>query len=148
MLLVEDEASVRSLAERVLQRRGWTVIAADSGDAALSALAPGQRLDLVVTDIVMPGIGGPELVRRLRAERAGLPAILVSGYAEETVVTDLASQATAFVPKPYSLADLLRVMDQAMHEASDVPPCGPAASCHQLLPGEAASTPPLVHATF
>ncbi len=119
VLLVEDEEAVRRLAERTLARQGWRVLAADSGEAALALLAKADaasvaqgagklRLAAVVTDMVMPGIDGATLVRMLR-ERLGaphLPAILVSGYAEETLRRDLGSAGTVFLPKPYSLKDL------------------------------------------
>ena len=60
----------------------------------------------------MPGMGGAELIGRLRAERPGLPVILVSGYAEETLRTDLRGAAIAFLPKPYSLAALAELMEE------------------------------------
>ena len=119
VLLVEDEEPVRRLAERTLKRQGWRVLAADCGEAALALLeesdaasrAQGEGplvLAAVVTDMVMPGIDGAALVRMLR-ERLGaplLPAILVSGYAQETLRRDLDSAGTVFLPKPYSLKDL------------------------------------------
>ncbi len=119
VLLVEDEEPVRRLAERTLVRQGWKVLAADCGEAALALLeeadvanrAAGHgplRLAAVVTDMVMPGIDGAALVRLLRErlESPLLPAILVSGYARETLRRDLDQAGTSFLPKPYSLKDL------------------------------------------
>ncbi|MBN8890819.1 MAG: hypothetical protein BGP12_15660 [Rhodospirillales bacterium 70-18] len=113
VLLVEDEDAVRRLAERTLARHGWTVLAADSGEAALAlleALPGGQAppLAAIVTDMVMPGMDGAALVRAVR-QRLGtpaLPAILVSGYAEETLRQDVDATATVFLPKPYALKEL------------------------------------------
>ena len=111
VLLVEDEAAVRGLAERVLARRGWHVRVAADGHAALHLMTAGEPLDLLVTDAVMPGMGGPELIGRLRAHRPDLPVILVSGYAEETLHSDLRRDSIVFLPKPYSLAALSELMD-------------------------------------
>ena len=109
VLLVEDEEPVRRLAERSLIRNGWLVLSAESGEAALALLEARQPvLAAVVTDMVMPGMDGAALVRAVR-ERMGtprLPAILVSGYAAETLRRELDAAATAFLPKPYSLKDL------------------------------------------
>lgn len=109
VLLVEDEAAVRRLAERSLVRNGWLVLSAESGEAAMALLGDTPPpLAAVVTDMVMPGMDGAALVRALR-ERLGrpdLPALLVSGYAEETLRESVDTTATAFLPKPYSLRDL------------------------------------------
>ncbi|MCW3475094.1 ATP-binding protein [Limobrevibacterium gyesilva] len=109
VLLVEDEEPVRRLAERTLARHGWHVLSAESGEAALALLEgePGSVM-AIVTDMVMPGMDGATLVRsvRTRLGQKRLPAILVSGYAEETLRRDLDSTATAFLPKPYSLKEL------------------------------------------
>jgi two-component system cell cycle sensor histidine kinase/response regulator CckA len=77
-LLVEDEAPVRALAERALRQAGWTVLAAESAEAALARIdAPGEpRIDLLISDIVLPGMDGPALLARLRARGPNLPAIL------------------------------------------------------------------------
>ncbi|MDE2574736.1 MAG: response regulator [Rhodospirillales bacterium] len=120
VLLVEDEEPVRRLAERTLARHGWTVLAAENGDAALALLDRLARdrqptlISAVVTDMVMPGMDGATLVRevRERLEAPTLPAVLVSGYAEETLRRDLDEAATAFLPKPYSLRDLAAKLDE------------------------------------
>ena len=115
VLLVDDEDPVRRLAERALLRNGWQVLSAESGDAALALLEaqPGP-LSAVVTDMVMPGMDGVALLRTLR-QRPGMervPAILVSGYAEETLRRGVDSTATAFMPKPYTLKDLVAKLDE------------------------------------
>jgi two-component system cell cycle sensor histidine kinase/response regulator CckA len=108
VLLVEDEDAVRRLAERALRRRGWQVLSADSAEAALALLTPGQRLACVVTDMVMPGMDGAALVVELRQRLAqpDLPAIIASGYAEVPRHDAIGTAATAFLPKPYALRDL------------------------------------------
>jgi two-component system cell cycle sensor histidine kinase/response regulator CckA len=110
VLLVEDEDAVRRLAERTLARHGWTVLAAECGEDALARLgASPPALAAIVTDMVMPGMDGGALVRAVRQRLAapGLPAILVSGYAEETLRRELDTTATLFLPKPYSLKELV-----------------------------------------
>jgi two-component system cell cycle sensor histidine kinase/response regulator CckA len=110
VLLVEDEDAVRRLAERSLVRHGWTVLSAESGEAALALLGtPPPALAAVITDMVMPGMDGGALVRAVRQRLAAptLPALLVSGYAEETLRRELDATATAFLPKPYSLKELV-----------------------------------------
>ncbi len=120
VLLVEDEEPVRRLAERTLSRRGWTVLSAESGDAALALLdGPVVGLLAIVTDMVMPGMDGASLVRavRERLDAPELPAILVSGYAEETLRRDLDSTATVFLPKPYSLKALADRLEEVTKQA-------------------------------
>ena len=116
VLLVEDEEPVRRLAERTLIRQGWQVIAAENGEAALARLEgeAGASVSVLVTDMVMPGMDGAALVRAVRAKLGAprLPAVLVSGYAEETLRRDLDAAATAFLPKPYSLKELAAKLDE------------------------------------
>ncbi len=115
VLLVDDEDGVRRLAARALTKDGWTVLSAESGEAALALLAEqeeGTRLCAVLSDVVMPGMDGPALVRALRSLRPGLPAILASGYAEEAVRGDLAAEDIAFLPKPYTLKAMLAVVEE------------------------------------
>ena len=112
VLLVDDEEGVRRLAARALTRAKWTVIEAGSGEAALAALAAssGMSLQAIVSDVVMPGIDGPTLVRAVRELYPALPAILASGYAQDTVRGDLSAEDIMFLPKPYSLKSLVDVV--------------------------------------
>ncbi len=114
VLLVDDEDGVRRLAERALKRAGWTVVSAESGEAALEVMAgqyPPGPLHAVVSDVVMPGMDGPTLVRAVRASFPGIPAVLASGYAEESVRGDLAAEDIAFMPKPYTLKALVAALE-------------------------------------
>ena len=136
VLLVEDEDLVRRLGARILTQRGWHVLAADSADSALALLAEqgiriggvGEQdqgipvLAAVISDVVMPGMDGPTLVRMLRASRPDLPAILVSGYAEETLRAELASASLCFLAKPYALKELADALERIVlgHEREDL----------------------------
>jgi two-component system cell cycle sensor histidine kinase/response regulator CckA len=116
VLLVEDEEPVLRLAERTLTRRGWRVLAAESGEAALALLDGGgsDGLAAIVTDMVMPGMDGIALVRAVR-ERLGnpaLPAILVSGYAEAELRRNIEAVTTTFMAKPYTLRELVAKLEE------------------------------------
>jgi CheY-like chemotaxis protein len=104
ILVVDDEPDQRFLLRRVFERAGHVVVDAGNGTAALAAVG-GSRPDLIVTDIMMPGMGGAELIRRLRSDpaTAGIPILSVSGD------THLAGGADAVLPKPYNWEDLLAV---------------------------------------
>lgn len=123
ILLVEDEELVRRLAERSFTRRGWRVLAAESGEAALALLdqetAP---VAAMVTDMVMPGMDGAKLVRAIRARpgMARLPAVLVSGYAEEVLRREMESAETVFVPKPYFPKDLVARVEEVLAAAEQL----------------------------
>jgi two-component system, cell cycle sensor histidine kinase and response regulator CckA len=107
ILLVEDEASVRNLAARVLQRRGYRVIAcADANEAVAAATDRGGRIDLLLTDVVMPGMNGRVLADRLRAVWPGLKVLMTSGYSEEMVEHADSPATSPFIAKPYSTAAL------------------------------------------
>lgn len=87
ILLVEDQADVLAALKEALERKGYTVVSAESGDLALEVFRRDQNFDLVVTDIVMPGtLQGPGLVKALRMIQPDIPAIFLSGYAEEATV--------------------------------------------------------------
>ncbi|HUR94649.1 MAG TPA: PAS domain S-box protein [Gemmatimonadales bacterium] len=110
LLLVEDESAVRASARRLLERHGYTVIEARHGADALRIVEAGeQRIDLVVTDLVMPEMGGRELVERLRARHPALKVLYMSGYSERAVTVDgVMPPATGFVEKPFTLEQLTR----------------------------------------
>jgi two-component system cell cycle sensor histidine kinase/response regulator CckA len=105
LLLVEDEAPIRRLAARALTRAGWQVVEAASAEEAMELELPG--LALVVSDVMMPGMDGPALVRALRGRNEGLRAILMSGYAGSAQRTALAEGRVEFLPKPFAMAELV-----------------------------------------
>jgi two-component system cell cycle sensor histidine kinase/response regulator CckA len=108
VLLVDDDDAIRRLAERALTRAGLTVTAADGAEAALRADT--AAIDCVVSDVSMPGLDGPAFVRRLRARHPGLPALLISGYADATQRRALEAEDIAFLAKPFAMADLTRMV--------------------------------------
>jgi len=109
VLVAEDEELVREVLTDVLESAGHTVLTAASGEEALErARAHGGPLDLVVSDVVMPGLAGPELARRLRAERPGLPVLLLSGYTGGSAARpEGRAGEVAFLEKPVGPAALL-----------------------------------------
>jgi CheY-like chemotaxis protein len=109
ILLVEDEEMVRRLTRQTLERRGYRVVTAENGVEALSrARQKGTEIDMVITDVVMPGMSGPELVRQLGELRAGLPVLYISGYADtEVLERGLLGENEHFLPKPFSPAHLI-----------------------------------------
>jgi two-component system cell cycle sensor histidine kinase/response regulator CckA len=108
ILLVEDEEAVRSFAARALASRGYRVYEASSGIEALEVMKEaGGQIDLVVSDVVMPELDGPSLLRELRRTRPDLKIIFISGYAEEAFRKNLPQGETfQFLPKPFSLKQL------------------------------------------
>ena len=120
VLLVEDEAPVRIFAARALSSKGYTVLEAESGEAALALLEDGERdIDVLVTDVVMPNMDGPTLVRTARERRPDIKAILISGYAEEVFRRTLGEdEPVRFLPKPFSLKELASMV-KAVLEGDD-----------------------------
>jgi two-component system cell cycle sensor histidine kinase/response regulator CckA len=111
VLLVEDEALVRDFAARALTEGGYTVMVADSGEAALQMARQGVTIDVVVTDVVMPSLGGPELVRRLRERRAELPVVFMSGYPGRAAgPLQPVGRHERLVQKPFSAQELLHAV--------------------------------------
>jgi PAS domain S-box-containing protein len=110
LLLVEDEAAVRSSARRLLERNGYTVLEARHGGDALRIAEETERpIDLVLTDLVMPEMGGRELVERLRSHRPGLRVVFMSGYTEKAIaVNGVMPPHTGFVEKPFTVEQLMR----------------------------------------
>ena len=110
ILLAEDDPMVRDLAIRVLEGLGYRVLVGKDGSEAL-AVADGlrERIHLLLTDVVMPGLSGPELAQRLTSERPGLAVLYVSGYAPDSAaLAEALRSGAAFLPKPYNPADLAR----------------------------------------
>lgn len=107
ILIVEDEDAVRTFSERALTNKGYEVITAISGEDALQVLetVDVHGLDVMITDVVMPGIDGATLAKRVREMAPGLKIIFVSGYTEDKLKDDMDS-LTWFLAKPYSLKAL------------------------------------------
>jgi two-component system cell cycle sensor histidine kinase/response regulator CckA len=108
VLLVEDEDIVRSFAVRALRRQGYDVLEASTGVEALEVMAKNEgRVDIVVSDVVMPEMDGPTLLKELRKRNPDLKIIFVSGYPHEAFETSLdKDEHFAFLPKPFSLPQL------------------------------------------
>ncbi|MEM6896756.1 MAG: response regulator, partial [Pseudomonadota bacterium] len=117
VLLVEDEAPVRAFASRALRLRGFTVLEADSAEAALTTLKDDSvKVDIFVTDVVMPGQDGPSWVQEALRERPDTKVVFVSGYAKETFSNRQANiPNSVFLPKPFSLNELTNVVQEALH---------------------------------
>jgi two-component system cell cycle sensor histidine kinase/response regulator CckA len=105
ILIVEDEESVRAFSARALSTTGYEVFEADGGEEALEVLEEiDYELDLLISDVVMPEMDGPALLKEVRKKLPNLKVIFVSGYAEESVRKDLEDdRSVEFLPKPYSL---------------------------------------------
>ncbi len=114
VLLVEDEDMVRAVAERALARQGYTVVTADNGEAALEVLARIERPDLLISDVVMPTMDGPTMVRHARERYPDLPVLFMSGYAEEQLRKSIDLDNVAFLPKPFSVQQLWEAARDAL----------------------------------
>jgi two-component system, cell cycle sensor histidine kinase and response regulator CckA len=115
VLVIEDDDAVRDVASRILARAGYTVVEARYGSEAL-ALAEGRRVDLVLSDVVMPGLSGPEVVSRLRAAQPTLPALFMSGYAPES---EGSLDGAELVRKPFTAETLLGAVGRTLDAAAD-----------------------------
>jgi CheY-like chemotaxis protein len=116
IMVVEDEESVRDLVREILQREGYTVLEAETGEDALAILRAHQgRLDLLLTDVVMPGMSGVALAEALRHSHPELSALYMSGYVDPSLtVRGDAPQPNRFLQKPFTLEALLRCVRVAL----------------------------------
>ena len=117
VLLVEDEDAVRVFAARALQNKGYEVLEARTGEQALEILQDQDVVDLIITDMMMPGMDGGTLSRLIRAERPEISIILISGYSEEVARGDVVdSPDIHFLPKPFSLGQLAAKVQAVLQE--------------------------------
>jgi two-component system cell cycle sensor histidine kinase/response regulator CckA len=114
ILLVEDETMVRAVAERALTRHGYTVLTAENGEAALEILEREEKVDLMISDVVMPTMDGPTTVREARKTRPELPILFISGYAEEQLRKSIDLENVAFLAKPFSVQTLAEAARDAL----------------------------------
>lgn len=106
ILLVEDEDMVRAVAERALSRAGYVVTPCADGEEGLAAITSGGEFDLVVSDVVMPGMDGPAMARAIRQTQPDLPVLFMSGYAEEQLRKDIDIPRMHFLAKPFSVQQI------------------------------------------
>ena len=118
ILLTEDEDGVRTVATQMLRNKGYDVRTASNGAEALQIAASMERLDLLITDMVMAGMSGRELADKLRESKPGLPVLFVSGYADSGIVHEGVIQAdAAFLHKPFSSEELAKKVRQVLESA-------------------------------
>jgi CheY-like chemotaxis protein len=120
ILLVEDEAAVRALVIRMLQQQGYRVVAATDGrDALRVARGHAGPIHLVLTDVVMPHLGGPELLRQLQGECPGVKALFMSGYTDDAVLRHgLLETRASFLQKPYTPVALAQKIREVLDNAA------------------------------
>ncbi|MCW1430043.1 ATP-binding protein [Novosphingobium sp. JCM 18896] len=106
ILLVEDEDTVRMVAERALARQGYKITTACDGEEGLEAVQSGGQFDLVVSDVVMPSMDGPAMAREIRKLVPDLPVLFMSGYAEEQLRRQIDIENVHFIPKPFSVQQI------------------------------------------
>jgi len=119
ILLVEDEATVRAVAERALVRKGYRVVTAANGVEALERMAEESNIDLLISDVVMPEMDGPTLAGKVREAHPAMPIVLMSGYAEEQLRREISVPGFAFLPKPFSVQQLANAVQDALVRAQD-----------------------------
>ncbi len=118
ILLVEDEDAVRVFAARALKNKGYKVTEARTGEQALDILRDTPAIDLMITDMMMPGMDGGTLARLIRVERPEIKIIVISGYSEEVARGDIVDTADFhFLPKPFSLSQLASKVKDVLTEA-------------------------------
>jgi two-component system cell cycle sensor histidine kinase/response regulator CckA len=112
ILLVEDDNAVRDLAQRILEMRGYNVLPArDGADALRIASISDKLVDLVVSDVVMPGMNGREFVEALHARSPGIPVLYMSGYTNDEIIRrGLKDSSVAFLQKPFTAKSLARLV--------------------------------------
>jgi CheY-like chemotaxis protein len=118
LLVVEDEAQVRVALRRQLSTEGYSVLTAVDGRQATALIEQfPRRIDLLISDVVMPHVSGPQLARLFRARHPDAPVILMSGYSDEAVARqgDLVP-AAAFIQKPYEFAELARLLRKLLDD--------------------------------
>ena len=114
VLVVDDEEPVRNVASEILTYLGYSALTAASGDRAIELLQAGARPDVVLLDLIMPGMSGFLALRAIRAIDPDLPVLICTGYADRAASETLVSEgADGFVNKPYHIETLSRALQKA-----------------------------------
>jgi two-component system, cell cycle sensor histidine kinase and response regulator CckA len=115
ILVVDDAEAIRKMVCAVLSQNGYSCVEASNGHEALLRLND-EVVQLVLTDVVMPGMGGPELASRLARERPEVRIMFMSGYSEDPVVHTVQRVPTLFLEKPFTTGALMSKIRQALDE--------------------------------
>jgi two-component system cell cycle sensor histidine kinase/response regulator CckA len=117
LLLVEDEDAVRAFSARALRKKGYDVLEASSGEHALDVMEQqGDKVDLLITDVVMPNLDGPTLVRRVRETYPDVKVIFISGYTEDSFRRNLGEESDIhFLGKPFTLKQLAGMVKDVLY---------------------------------
>jgi two-component system cell cycle sensor histidine kinase/response regulator CckA len=118
LLLVEDEEVIRRVVRESLRQRGYTVLEASDGVEAITICErPEQRIDLLITDVVMPLMSGPETVRRVQLTRPNLPVLFISGYTDRALIHHgMRDNTSAFLQKPFTPDVLARKVRDVLED--------------------------------
>jgi CheY-like chemotaxis protein len=125
-LVVDDERDIRELEQTMLEHAGYEVITAAGGAAALALISEGQQVDVVVADLMMPGMDGEEMMRHLRGVRPDLKVLFVTGFSDHLFKEQSwLWEGVAFLDKPFNMNGLLEavstlVSGRVMHTAPDM----------------------------
>jgi CheY-like chemotaxis protein len=122
ILLVEDEDVVRHVTREVLESGGYRVLTAENGNEALKIFdAFPEHIDLLVTDIVMPGMNGCELARTLERRCAGIKILFMSGYTDNALAGEgFSNPSTAYLQKPFSVAALISKVRELISQTNEL----------------------------
>jgi two-component system cell cycle sensor histidine kinase/response regulator CckA len=115
ILLVEDEDAVRTFSTRALTNKGYIVLPAASGEDAIALMDEGKMPDLMITDVMMPGMDGPTVAKKMRERKDDLKIIFISGYTEDRL-KDHMGKNIYFLPKPFTLKQLAAKVKEALEE--------------------------------
>lgn len=114
VLVVEDQPGVREVSRRILTEHGYDVLSVEDPEEAVRIALDGTPPDVLVTDVLMPGLSGAQLVERVRARLPDMPVVFVSGFAEEAQTATSGDAPTLFVEKPFRAGELLTAVARAL----------------------------------
>jgi two-component system, cell cycle sensor histidine kinase and response regulator CckA len=115
ILVVDDDAAVRGFVDRVLREAGYTTMVAANGPEALDLVTRGQALDLLVTDVMLPGMHGGELARCMRDRDPDLEVLYLTGYSDRLFKEKTIWEGEAFLEKPCTVNGLLEAVSRMLH---------------------------------
>jgi two-component system cell cycle sensor histidine kinase/response regulator CckA len=119
ILLVEDESAIRNVLARVLHRNGYQTLVASNGHEAIELVEKeGGEVDLLISDLVMPGQNGADVASEVQARQPGVGVLFMSGSLDHPVLKRVLASGHRFLPKPFSMTEFRSVVSQALAEAA------------------------------